>query len=209
MSKARIFLVDDHRLFRNGLKFIINERNDMEVVGEASNGKEFLELIDFIKPDVVLMDIGMPVMNGIETTKSVLKKYPDLKIIVLSMYGETEYYNTMIELGIKGFLLKDMDTQELFQAILKVLAGGTYFSQELLLSIIKNKTPDVKPLLTRREKDILNLICKGLSNQQIAEQLCISHRTVERHRASLLAKTGSKNSISLVVYAIKNKIIPL
>lgn len=207
MQKARIFLVDDHQLFRNGLKFILNERKDMEVVGEASNGKEFLELVDYIKSDIVLMDIGMPVMNGIEATRQALEKYPELKILVLSMFSESEYYNSMIELGVKGFLLKDADNEELYQAIMKVLAGGAHFSQELLLSIIKNKTTDSKIILTRREKDILSLICQGHSNQQIAGKLWISQRTVERHRANLLAKTDSKNSVSLVVYAIKNRLV--
>ncbi|MBN2274540.1 MAG: response regulator transcription factor [Bacteroidales bacterium] len=209
MRKARLFLVDDHQLFRNGLKFIINERKDMEVAGEASNGKEFLELLDFVNPDVVLMDIGMPVMDGIEATRSALQRYPDLKILVLSMFGESEYYNAMIDMGVKGFVLKDSDNEELYQAILKVFAGGTHFSQELLLSIIRNKTPDNNVLLTRREKDVLNLICQGLSNQQISEKLIISQRTVERHRANLLAKTDSKNSISLVIYAIRNRLVKI
>jgi len=207
MQPIRLFLVDDHQLFRNGLKFILNEHNDMEVAGEASNGREFLELLDFVNPDVVLMDIAMPVMDGIEATKRALEKLPHLKILVLTMYDESEYYNSMIELGVKGFLLKDVDNSELYEAIQKIHAGGSHFSQELLLSLIKQKTPDNKILLTRREKDVLDLICKGLSNQQISEKLIISQRTVERHRANLLAKTESKNSISLVIYAIKNRLI--
>jgi len=209
MRKIRLFLVDDHQLFRNGLKYILNERKDMEVTGEASNGKEFLDLLDFIKPDVVLMDIGMPVMDGIEATKRALENFPQLKILVLSMYDESEYYNSMIELGVKGFVLKDMDNDELYEAIRKVNAGGTHFSQELLLSIIKKKTPENKILFTRREKEILDLICKGFSNQQISDKLIISQRTVERHRANLLTKTDSRNSISLVVYAIKNRLVSI
>jgi DNA-binding NarL/FixJ family response regulator len=209
LKKARVFLVDDHQLFRNGLKFILNERDDMEVAGEASNGKEFLELVDFIHPDIVLMDIGMPVMNGIEATKQALEKIPDLKILVLSMFGESEYYNSMIDLGVKGFVLKDVDNAELYQAIIKVLNGGTHFSQDLLLAVIKNKTSDHPIILTRREKEVLDLICKGLSNQQISEKLWISQRTVERHRSNLLTKTDSKNSISLVVYAIRNRLVQI
>jgi len=207
MRKSRLFIVDDHQLFRNGLKFILNERDDMEVAGEASNGKEFLDLLGFVNPDVVLMDIGMPVMNGIEATRLALEKHPNLKILVLSMFSESEYYNSMIDMGVKGFVLKNADNDELYQAIRKVLAGGTHFSQELLLSIIRKKTPENKILLTRREKDVLELICKGLSNQQIAEKLIISQRTVERHRSNLLAKTDSKNSISLVIFAIRNRLI--
>ena len=181
----------------------------MEVAGEASNGKEFLDLLDFVKPDLVLMDIGMPVMDGVEATRRALEKYPQLKILVLSMYDESEYYNSMIELGVKGFVLKDMDNKELYEAIRKVNGGGTHFSQELLLSIIKRKTPENKIILTRREKEVLDLICKGYSNQQISEKLIISQRTVERHRANLLTKTESRNSISLVVFAIKNRMISI
>jgi DNA-binding NarL/FixJ family response regulator len=209
MRKIRLFVVDDHQLFRNGLKFILNERKDMEVAGEASNGREFLSLLDFEKPDVVLMDIGMPVMDGVEASRQALDKYPELKILVLSMYDESEYYNSMIELGVKGFVLKDMDNEELYEAIHKIDAGGTHFSQELLLSIIKNRTPENKISLTRREKEVLDLICKGYSNQQISDKLIISQRTVERHRANLLTKTDSRNSISLVVFAIKNRLISI
>ena len=209
MRKSRLFVVDDHQLFRNGLKFILNERDDMEVTGEASNGKEFLDLLDFVNPDLVLMDIGMPIMNGIEATRLALEKHPNLKILVLSMFSESEYYNSMIDMGVKGFVLKNADNEELYQAIRKILAGGTHFSQELLLSIIRRKTPENKIQLTRREKDVLDLICRGLSNQQIAEKLIISQRTVERHRSNLLAKTDSKNSVSLVVFAIRNRLFSI
>ena len=209
MKKHKIIIVDDHQLFRNGLKFILNEMNDVQVVGEASNGKEFLDLLDFGLPDLVLMDINMPVMNGVNASKAALENYPDLNILVLSMYGESEYYNTMIDIGVKGFILKDVDNKELRDAIDKIISGGTYFSQELLLNLIKNKTYDESIVLTRREKEVLELICKGFSNQQISEKLFISQRTVERHRSSLLLKTDSKNSISLVVYSIKHKLISL
>lgn len=209
MEQHKIIIVDDHQLFRNGLKFILNEMKGVSVVGEASNGKEFLDLLEYGLPDLVLMDINMPVMNGVNATRIALQKYPELNILVLSMYGETEYYNTMIDLGVKGFILKDIDNKELEESIEKVISGGTYFSQELLLNLIKNKTVDENITLTRREKEVLELICKGFSNQQISEKLFISQRTVERHRSSLLLKTDSKNSISLVVYAIKHKLISI
>jgi DNA-binding NarL/FixJ family response regulator len=209
MKKRQIVIVDDHQLFRNGLKFILNEMMDVQVVGEASNGKEFLELLQYIVPDLVLLDINMPVMNGVEAAKTALQKHPGLNILILSMYGETEYYNTMIDIGIKGFILKDVDNKELRDAIDKVTSGGNYFSQELLLNLIKNKSSDEPIVITKREKEVLELICKGYSNQQISEILFISQRTVERHRSSLLLKTDSKNSISLVVYAIKNKLVSI
>ena len=208
-KKIGVAIVDDHQLFRNGLKFIIENEADMEIVIQASNGKEFMKYLENLKPDVVLMDINMPEMDGVETTRQCLLRYPDLHVLVLSMYSDIEYYNTMIELGVKGFILKDIDNDELSGAIRKVFSGGTYFSQELLLRLIKHKPEGAGVDFTRREKEILELICKGYSNLQISEELYISQRTVERHRSSLLDKTNSKNSISLVVYAIKNNLVKI
>ncbi len=208
-KKIAVAIVDDHQLFRNGLKFIIGNEADMEVIIEAPNGKDFLKSLENIKPDVILMDINMPEMDGVETTRQALLKYPDLLILVLSMYSDIEYYNTMIDLGVKGFILKDIDNNELAEAIRRVNSGGTYFSQELLLRLIKHKPEGSGIDFTRREKEVLELICKGYSNQKISEELFISQRTVERHRSSLLEKTSSKNSISLVVYAIKNNLVKI
>lgn len=209
IQPIQIAIVDDHQLFRSGLRFILEETNDIHIALEASNGREFIDMLDITKPDLVLMDISMPEMNGIEATKKALERYPDLNVLVLSMFSDIEYYNTMIELGVKGFILKDIDNQELLTAIRKVYRGGNYFSQELLLQLIKNKPGDEHIALTNREKEVLELICKGYSNQEISEELFISQRTVERHRASLLGKTDSKNSISLVIYAIKNGLVKI
>ncbi|MBN1180717.1 MAG: response regulator transcription factor [Bacteroidales bacterium] len=209
MGKSGIVLVDDHKLFRNGLRFLISEIDNVEVVAEASNGIEFMEIIKNYKPDLVLMDINMPEMDGIEASKRALQLYPDLTILVLSMFGEEDYYNTMIEIGVKGFLLKDADNTELQTAITRVLNGQTYFSQELLLNLIRKKDDKSDIQLSSREKEVLTLICKGLSNYEISEKLFISQRTVERHRANLLDKTNSSNSISLVIYAIKNKLVDI
>lgn len=208
-KKIQVALVDDHQLFRNGINFIIGDTEDIEIAFEASNGKEFLDLLDQFQPDVVLMDINMPVLNGIEATKRAIEKYPDLKVLVLSMFGEVDYYNTMIDFGVKGFILKDVDNEELIDAIRKVNNGGNYFSQELLLQLIKNKPSGELVDLTKREKEVLELICMGFSNQEISEKLFISQRTVERHRSSLLFKTDSKNSVSLVVFAIKNGLVKI
>lgn len=207
--KNKIFIVDDHNLFRNGLKFIMEDMDDVEVVAEASNGQEFLSLLDVVKPDLVLMDISMPVLNGVEATRISLERNPDLNILVLTMFGEDAYYNTMIELGVKGFLLKDAENQELKDGIRTILKGGTYFSQELLLNLIKHRSDNNSVVLTRREQEVLALICKGYSNSQISDELHISQRTVERHRSNLLLKTESNNSISLVVYAIKNNLVSI
>ncbi len=208
-TDTNIAIVDDHQLFRNGIKFILENTNGFAVIYEAANGKDFLDKLDLTKPDIVLMDINMPEMDGVVATKKALEKHPDLNILVLSMYSDIEYYNTMIDLGVKGFVLKDIDNEELEEAIKVVMRGGTYFSQELLLKLIKHKPGENKIDLTKREQEVLELICQGYSNQQISEKLFISQRTVERHRSSLLFKTESNNSISLVVYAIKNRLVEI
>ncbi len=208
-KKIQVALVDDHQLFRSGINFIIDDTEDVEVAFEASNGQEFLDFLNEFQPDIVLMDINMPVMDGVEATKRAIEKFPDLKVLVLSMFGEVDYYNTMIDIGVKGFILKDIDNEELLDAIRKVTKGGSYFSQELLLQLIKNKPDNEQVELTKREKEVLELICLGHSNQEISEKLFISQRTVERHRSSLLFKTDSKNSVSLVVFAIKNGLVKI
>jgi DNA-binding NarL/FixJ family response regulator len=209
MDIPGIIIVDDHRLFRSGLKYMLESTGKYKVLAEASNGFEFLELLENYKPQLVIMDIQMPKMNGLEATRLALSRIPNLKIVVVSMYGETEYYNSLIELGIKGFLLKDTDNEEFFLALNKVLAGDTYFAQELLLSIIRENAQQQPIKLSRREKEVLDLISHGLSNQEISNVLTISQRTVERHRTHLMEKTGSKNSIRLVLYAIKNNLISI
>ena len=211
----RVVIVDDHGLFRNGLKLLLGTTNQIQVAGEAANGIEFLELLNTIEPDVVLMDIDMPVMDGIEATRRALAMRPALKIITLSMFGEDEYYYQMIEAGVKGFLLKNSELKELKQAILQVAAGRTYFSEELLLNMLKNiKTVNVAEKqghvnLSDREIEVLQQICKGLSNNEIANALHISKRTVDKHRANLLEKTNCRNTASLVMYALKHKLIEI
>jgi len=213
MEKIRIIITDDHQLFRNGLKILLNSFPEFEVAGEASNGNEFLELIKTVRADIVLMDINMPEMDGIEATRKGLKTNPEICIIALSMYGEEEYYYKMVDAGAKGFLLKDSDISEVKEAILTVMKGGSYFSQELLYHVIqkiKHREQETKSAnLSKREREILAKICEGLSNQEIAETLFISKRTVDKHRANLLGKTNSKNTASLILFAIKNKLIEI
>lgn len=213
MEKIRIIIADDHQLFRNGLKILLNAFPEFEVIGEASNGEEFLRILHDTKAEIALMDINMPEMDGIEATRKGLKICPGLDIIALSMYGEEEYYNKMVDSGAKGFILKDSDISEVKEAILTVRKGGNYFSQELLYHVIqriKHRESENKSAnLSRREKEILLKICEGLSNQEIAETLFISKRTVDKHRANLLGKTNSKNTASLILFAIKNKLIEI
>lgn len=213
MEKTRIIIADDHQLFRNGLKILLDAFPEFEVVGEASNGKEFLKLLGDTKAEIALMDINMPEMDGIEATRNAVKIDPGISIIALSMYGEEEYYYKMVDAGAKGFLLKDSDISEVKEAILTIRKGGSYFSQELLYYVIQKikhrETEKKSANLSKREKEILIKICEGLSNQEIAESLFISKRTVDKHRANLLGKTNSKNTASLILFALRNKLIEL
>ena len=213
MEKVRIIIADDHQLFRNGLKILLNAFSDFEVIGEASNGDEFIRVIRNARADVALMDINMPEMDGIEATRKGLKLCPELRIIALSMYGEEEYYYKMVDAGARGFILKDSDISEVREAILTVIKGGNFFSQELLYHVIQKikhrESENKSASLSKREKEILIKICEGLSNQEIADTLFISKRTVDKHRANLLGKTNSKNTASLILFAIKNKLIEI
>ena len=213
-KKIKVFLVDDHNLFLNGLKMILGSMSGFEVVGEASNGIEFLNKYNTANPDVVLLDISMPEMDGIEASRIALSESPNLKIITLSMYADQEYYSKMLENGVRGFLLKDSDISEVKIAIQTVVEGGNYFSQELLRNIIFAKKELSQNLLgeedlSERELEVLMEICHGLQNVEIADKLCISKRTVEKHRSNLLLKTNSKNVAELVIYAIKNHLIEI
>jgi DNA-binding NarL/FixJ family response regulator len=212
MEKIKVILVDDHTLFRKGMQFLLDEYDDIEIIAQASNGKEFLEILSGKQADVILIDIEMPVMNGIEATEQAIKLYPDLKIISLSMYGEEEYYYKMINAGAKGFILKNSDIDEVTRAIRTVMNGSTYFSSDVLYNVVKNITDVTEkkenlPQLSERELEVLAHICKGLSNEQIGEKLFISKRTVEKHRSNLLSKTNCKNTANLVMFAIDNKLI--
>ncbi|MDR1760816.1 MAG: response regulator transcription factor [Bacteroidales bacterium] len=208
MNKKTIFICDDHQLFRDGIKYILTE-NGYEIAGEASNGKELLQKLETVQPDIILLDINMPEMNGLDAAQIILKNNPKQAVLVLSMYDSEKYYNNFIDLGVRGFLLKDSSNHELLSAIQKIGQGETYFSQSLLLKIIKSKDTVKATLLTHREKEVLQYICLGFSNSDISEKLNISQRTVERHRANLLKKTKTSNSIKLVLFAIRNNIVTI
>ena len=212
--KYKVLLVDDHKLFRKGLRMLIETLERFEVAGEASTGNEFLGMLGQIIPDVVMLDIAMPEMDGIEAARRALARYPDLKIITLSMYGEQDYYFKMVDAGVRGFLLKNSDITEVRMALEAVMDGGNYFSHELLMNLVnslKNAPEETAPdsPLSEREKEIILQICKGLSTQEIADELCLSKRTVDSHRANILSKTGCRNTASLVIYAIRHKLVEL
>ena len=207
----RIALVDDHSLFRRGLKMLLSSRTDFEVVAEASSGEEFLEMMDSVRPDVVFMDYSMGGISGAETTERALERMPELKVISLTMFGDNAYYSRMATSGAKGFLVKDSEFDEVVEAVRTVCDGGNYFSALLLESLSQSlhsvADVDERDMLSEREIEILVGICQGLSTQEIADKHFISKRTVDKHRANILEKSGCKNTASLVVYAIKSGLV--
>lgn len=213
-EKIKVIIVDDHEFFRKGVALTISKLKYAEVVGEASNGKEFLDMLKTTKADIVLIDIRMPVMNGIDATIEALSLYPDLKIVALSMFGEEEYIENMLEAGVKGFLLKNITKNDLDRALKLVISGKNFYSEELMTYFTKKiiKKQEIKEnteKLTKRELEVLQLLVKGYTNQEIAEKLFISHRTVCNHRANILSKTGTKNTANLLTYAIKNNLVKI
>lgn len=208
MKPIRLAVVDDHTLFREGLVSLLKKGGGrFEVAWEACNGREFLEKIAQDLPDVILMDILMPVMDGVEATQTALARFPELRIVALSMFGEQEYYLKMIQAGAKGFLRKDSDIDEVAEVICKVYNGVNCFSQEMLYSLVTHRPEMSGAVLSEREIQILEWICRGLSAHEIADKLCLSRRTVEKHRANILEKTNCRNTAQLVVYAMKNKFV--
>jgi DNA-binding NarL/FixJ family response regulator len=209
--KLKVFIVDDHDMFRQGVKVLLGKSQKTEVIGEASNGKEFLDVLKSIDPDVVLMDISMPVLDGIEATRQALKVKPDLKILTLSMFGEEEYYYKMIQSGVKGFIMKSAGIDELEYSILQVAEGSAYFSEELLDIVkrnINNTIPETaNQVLSQKELDLLKRITSSLSDIEIAREMNITIEEVAKMREVLMRKTGSVNTAGLVMYAIKNNIV--
>lgn len=206
--EIKIALVDDHALFRNGLRGLIDGKRNCRVVAEASDGAEFLENEEAMAADVVFMDIAMPTLSGDKATVAALERNPKLKVICLSMFGDERYYSRMVEAGAKGFLLKDSSIEEVFAAIEAIVNGEEYICNDVMkmLSEAMRRNDETK-MLSEREIDVLLGICRGLSTQEIADKLFISKRTVDTHRANILEKTGSNNTASLVVYAIKHGLV--
>jgi DNA-binding NarL/FixJ family response regulator len=215
IRKPELIIVDDHLIFRQGLKSLITLENFATVIGEASNGIEFLEILKHLKPELVLMDIDMPHMNGLEATQKAMELIPDLNVIAFTMFADEDYYYKMIDLGVKGFLLKSSGILELEKAIQEIMMGESYFSNELLRKIISNigrnaaKKPVESHRLTSRELEVLQYICMGMSNNEVAEKLFISNKTVKSHRSNLLEKTNCKNTPALILFAVRNKLIEI
>jgi len=217
MRIYQIYLVDDHSIFLKGLTLLLNEVPEFKVIGEASDGEDFLNDLQNVQPDVVLMDIRMPGTNGIEATRRAIEKYPSLNIIALTMFGEKKYYKLMAEAGAKGFMQKDIRKEELIEAIKGVTEGEYYFTKQVRTELansldyseIENVMAKLGENLTDRELEVLNYLVKGLSSPEIAELMSISPRTVEGHRANLISKTGTKNVVELVIFAIRHHLVAI
>ncbi|MBL0144400.1 MAG: response regulator transcription factor [Chitinophagaceae bacterium] len=217
MNDITISLVDDQHLFRNGLASLIISIPEFRLLSEAENGKVFLEQLQNANelPDIALIDMHMPEMNGVELNEVLQKKYPAIKVLVLSVYDQERFIGKMIEAGACGYLTKNCEIDELILAINSTYKNGFYFNQASLQAMRKAaqyKTSDIKNLnnieieLTSRETEILTLLCKEHTNSEIGEMLFISSRTVEGHRNRLLQKTGCRNTAGLVIFAIKNNL---
>ncbi len=217
-SNTNIIIVDDHALFREGMKLLIEKEGMGKVIAEADNGKTFLTMLKKHKPDLVIMDIEMPLMGGLEATAKAIDIFPDLKVLVLTMLNEKENYSEMINAGVMGFVLKTAGKKELETAIQTVLRGESYFSSTLLHQIIieasKQKVILDHPIIhehdiSKRELEVLQLMSDGLSTTEIAEKLFRSKKTIEMHRNRLQEKTNTKNIIQLVIYGLKNNLAHL
>lgn len=212
MSKISVYIVDDHSLFREGMRLLLSNLDYIGNIYEAENGQQFTDGLKTNPVDVALLDIEMPVMNGIEAAKLAREICPGIKIITLSMYSDENYYLSMIEAGACGFLLKNSNFQEVEKAITDVYNDKTYISIEILNNILKHPTKTNSNLteeLSDRETEVLLLICKGLTNAEIADRLNLSKRTVDKHRENLLLKTQSKNTANLVIFAIKSGLLKI
>lgn len=211
----RILLVDDHKLIRDALKTYMDDDDEFNVVGEADNGQEALILLKTLVVDVVMLDISMPVMDGITCAKEIRSLYPDIKVLALSMMNDSQFIKQMLATGALGYILKNSGEEEIKKALRKVHGGETYYSAEVAETVMQNMMKGgikrsnklvVDLPLTSREKEVLHLIIKEFTNQEIADELFISPRTVDAHKRNLLEKTGSKNIAGLVLYAIEKNL---
>jgi DNA-binding NarL/FixJ family response regulator len=209
MSKINVLLTDDHQIIIDGLKSLLNNQEGINVVAQANNGREAIRILGLISIDVLLMDIDMPVMNGIDALKEIRKSHPNVKVIILSMHNEAGMIKSLIELGANGYLLKSCTQTELIDSIKKVAAGQSYFSSDVTLALLKPSANQGQPneVLTERETEVLKLIAAGFSNKEIGDQLFISHRTVDTHRTNLMKKLDVNNIAGLISYAIRNGIV--
>ena len=215
MKKLRILLADDHIVMRTGLRALLERQPNLEVVGESENGRETIELVSSLKPDVVVMDVGMPVLNGIEATKTIVTQHPPIAVVILSMHVDESYIMRALKAGARGYLLKDSAPADLMSAIQAVSQNKSFFSPKVsrilaedYVRVLKQKgTVDSYDLLTSREREILQLIAEGKANKEVAAALNISPYTVETHRSHILEKLNLHNPAELILYAVRKGLI--
>ena len=214
----RVLIADDHTLVQSGIKELVHSIDGFQVIATAENGKQAIELAEHLKIEIILMDVDMPLMNGLEATIQLKREKPEIKIIILTMHGDPSLIKRMMEIGANGFLLKNSDREEFDNALKRVADGKTYFSGDAAQAVItgENVTPGnfavgtdaiLLSKLTEREREILKLIAKGLSNKEIGNKLFISHRTVDSHRTNLMKKLQVHNSAALIKLAVSNGLV--
>lgn len=206
-----ILIVDDHQILIDGVKSLLRKEQKFKIAAEALSAKSALEILESNKFDILISDVSMPEMDGVELTKIVKQTYPDLKVLVLTMYNNQEIANELIMSEAEGFILKNTGKKELVAALESIAEGGTYYSQEILAKVMQaikteKKAKEELVCLTDRELEVLQLICEEYSSEQIADKLCISKRTVDTHRQHIYEKTKCKTIISLIKYAIRNNL---
>jgi DNA-binding NarL/FixJ family response regulator len=212
---VRVLLADDHGVVRKGLRFLLERQPGMEVVGEAGDGREAVRLADAANPDVVILDIAMPLLNGIEATAQIVKRDPQVKVIILSMHSDEDYLLSALNAGAKGYLLKESAEVDLVRAIESVMRGTPFFSPEIAKTMLEDymrflqqrNLQDSYDFLTEREKEVLQLLAEGKSNKEVATILDISVYTVDTHRMHLMQKLNLHNTAEIVLYAVRKKII--
>lgn len=217
MHQVNIIIADDHQIFREGLKMLIRSDDSIRIIAEAENGEQLIRLVDKLKPDLVVTDIRMPVMDGIEAARQLQNSHPTLPVIALTMFMDDEVILKTLDAGVKGYLLKNIDKEQLHTAIKQVHAGGHYFQQEvaanfarlLALSRENRNKPVDKLDFSERELKIIELTCKEFTNKEISSKLNLSTRTVEATKDRLQTRIGSKNMVGVIMYAIRNNLIEL
>jgi DNA-binding NarL/FixJ family response regulator len=215
MRKIRVLLADDHTVIRTGLRLVLEQEPDLVVVGEAADGRQAVELADSLGPDVVVMDLGMPNLNGIEASRRITEAHPKIGIVVLSMHSDETYVLRALKAGARGYLLKDSASEDLVRAVRAVSERKSYFSpavgkmllEDYMRKLQRSGAEDSYELLTPREREILQLIAEGKSNKEIAYQLNLSLYTVETHRAHIMQKLNLQSVPELVLYAVRRGII--
>lgn len=212
----KVLVADDHTMFVDGIESILKNENDIEIVGRAYDGKAVLDIASHQQFNIVLLDVNLPILNGLEVCKELQKSYPFIKVLAISMFNEESYVTEILNHGAKGYILKNTGREELLKAIRTVASGDSYFSKEVTETIMKglmnrrkasNKSNTLIPKLSRREKEVLKLIAQEFTTQEIADALYISLKTVESHRSSLLSKLNARNSVGLVRIAMENSLL--